>query len=155
MATLTVYNGNNNFTKKIKMKKISTLTKISFLIIVAGILSITSINAQSVNRDSLKNATPEQRAQMQSDMMKNKLVLTDEQYKQVSDINLKYARKMDDLKQNGGGKFSKARKAKSIMSDKDDELQKVFTKEQFEKYETLKKEMMDKARDAYKNRDDS
>ena len=137
------------------MKKISTLTKISFLIIVAGILSITSINAQSVNRDSLKNATPEQRAQMQSDMMKNKLVLTDEQYKQVSDINLKYARKMDDLKQNGGGKFSKARKAKSIMSDKDDELQKVFTKEQFEKYETLKKEMMDKARDAYKNRDDS
>lgn len=137
------------------MKKISTLTKISFLIIVAGILSITSINAQSVNRDSLKNATPEQRAQMQSDMMKNKLALTDEQYKQVSDINLKYARKMDDLKQNGGGKFSKARKAKSIMSDKDDELQKVFTKEQFEKYETLKKEMMDKARDAYKNRDDS
>ena len=137
------------------MKKISTLTKISLLIIVAGILSITSINAQSVNRDSLKNATPEQRAQMQSDMMKNKLALTDEQYKQVSDITLKYARKMDDLKQNGGGKFSKARKAKSIMSDKDDELQKVFTKEQFEKYETLKKEMMDKARDAYKNRDDS
>jgi len=137
------------------MKKISALTKISFLIIVAGILSITSINAQSFIRDSLKNATTEQRAQMQSDMMKNKLALTDDQYKQVSDINLKYARKMDNLKLNGGGKFSKARKAKSILSDKDDELQKVLTKEQFEKYETFKKEMMNKARDAYKNRDDS
>jgi len=137
------------------MKKIITLTKISFLIIAAGILFITSINAQSVNRDSLKNATPEQRAQIQSNMMKNKLALTDDQYKQVSDINLKYARKMDNLKLNGGGKFSKARKAKSILSDKDDELQKVLTKEQFEKYETFKKEMMNKARDAYKNRDDS
>jgi len=137
------------------MKKIITLTKISFLIIAAGILFITSINAQSVNRDSLKNATPEQRAQIQSNMMKNKLALTDDQYRQVSDINLKYARKMDNLKQNGGGKFSKTRKAKSILSDKDDELQKVLTKEQFEKYETFKKEMMNKARDAYKNRDDS
>jgi hypothetical protein len=100
----------------------------------------------------LKSASPEQRAQWQSNAMKTKLGLNDAQYQQVSAINLEYAKKGEAIRNSGDGKFSKYRKFKSMMSDKDAKLKKVLTPDQFTTYEEMKKEMMDKAKEAYKDK---
>ena len=98
--------------------------------------------------DSLKASTPEQRAKMQSDKMKEKLVLTDDQYKQVSDLNLVYAKKMDPILHSDEGRFKKYRQAKTLMDEKDKKLKGILTSDQYKQYEDLKKEMMDKMRDS-------
>ena len=111
--------------------------------------------SQAQSTDSatnLKNSSPEQRAQWQSNAMKSKLGLDDTQYQQVSGINLEYAKKGEEIKNSGGGKFSKYRKFKSMMSDKDAKLKKVLTPDQYTTYEEMKKEMMDKAKEAYKDK---
>ncbi|WP_153799242.1 hypothetical protein [Foetidibacter luteolus] len=122
------------------------------VLIFSVVLALSAFVATQAQSSNLKNSTPEERAKMQSDMMKEKLALTDEQCQKVSTVNLKYARQMDALKNDGGGRFAKMRKAKSAMGDKDGELEKIFTPEQFEKYKTFKKEMMDKAKENYKSK---
>lgn len=96
----------------------------------------------------LKAATPEQRAQMQTDLMKTKLSLTGEQYKQVSAINLLYARKIEPILRSDANRFSKYRQIKPLLDEKDEKLKAVFTPEQFKKYEDVKSEMMSEARKA-------
>jgi len=128
------------------MKKVFSL-----LFSMLGFIIISK--AQSTdNSIDLKNSTPEQRAQWQSNAMKTKLGLNDAQFQQVSAINLEYAKKGDAIKNSGDGKFSKYRKFKSMISDKDEKLKKVLTPDQFTTYEEMKKEMMDKAKEAYKDK---
>jgi hypothetical protein len=128
------------------MKKVFSLvfTLLGFMLMSRAQSTDTSID--------LKNSSPEQRAQWQSNSMKNKLGLNDTQYQQVSAINLEYAKKGEEIKNSGDGKFSKYRKFKSMMSDKDAKLKKVLSPDQFTTYEEMKKEMMDKAKEAYKDK---
>lgn len=115
-------------------------------------LGLTS-SAQSTDTSfTLKGSTAEQRAQRQSDGMRTKLGLDSIQYQKVSAINLEYARKGEEIKNDGGGKFARYRKFKSMMSEKDGKLKKVLTPDQYTSYEEMKKEMMDKAKEAYKDR---
>ena len=97
-------------------------------------------------------SSPEQRAQRLSDSMRSKLSLDTAQYEKVTAINLEYARRGEEIKNDGGGKFAKYRKFKSMMSEKDKKLKQVLTPDQYSSYEKMKKEMMDKAREAYKDR---
>jgi hypothetical protein len=128
------------------MKKVFSLvfSLLGFMLMSRAQSTDTSID--------LKNSSPEQRAQWQSNAMKNKLGLNDTQYQQVSAINLEYAKKGEEIKNSGDGKFSKYRKFKSMMSDKDAKLKKVLSPDQFTTYEEMKKEMMDKAKEAYKDK---
>lgn len=99
----------------------------------------------------LKASSPEQRAQMQDDLMKTRLMLSDAQYKQVCVINLQYALKVEPILKNNDSKFSKYGQVKPILEEKDEKLKTIFTKEQFERYDAVKKEMMEKIRAAYKD----
>jgi hypothetical protein len=96
----------------------------------------------------LKAATPETRAKMQTDLMNTKLSLTAEQYKQVSAINLLYARKIEPIFRSDANRFSKYQKIKPLLDEKDEQLKAVFTAEQFKKYQDVKSEMMSEARKA-------
>jgi Spy/CpxP family protein refolding chaperone len=135
------------------------------LLVLAVSIGATETRAQSGNKmqtesqtqpggqpsgysDSLKASTPEQRAKMQSDKMKEKLVLTDDQYKQVSDLNWVYAKKMDPILHSDEGRFKKYRQAKSLMDEKDKKLKGILTSDQYKQYGDLKKEMMDRMRDS-------
>jgi len=126
--------------------------KILLLVLAVSVCTIET-QAQSGSQppsgysDSLKASTPEQRAKMQSDKMKEKLVLTDDQYKQVSDLNLVYAKKMDPILHSDEGRFKKYRQARTLMNEKDKRLKGILTSDQYKQYEDLKKEMMDKMRD--------
>jgi hypothetical protein len=96
--------------------------------------------------DSIKTATPEQRAKMLTGKMKEKLALTDDQYKKVSDLNLTYAKKMDPIIHSDDSRLTKYRQSKSLLDEKDQKLKSILTSDQFKQYEAIKKEMMDKMR---------
>jgi hypothetical protein len=96
----------------------------------------------------LKAATPEQRAQIQTDLMKTKLSLTEAQYKQVSAINLLYARKIEPIFRSDANRFSKYHQIQPLLDEKDEKLKAVFTPDQFKKYQDVKAEMMSAARKA-------
>ena len=112
--------------------------------------SMAQSNPNSTGKDSIQNlmnATPERRAQIQSDKMKDKLALNDDQYKKVSALNLLYAQKIDPVIHSDDSRFSKYRKIKSLLEEKDEKIKTILTKDQYKQYESLKKEMMDKARE--------
>ena len=103
-------------------------------------------------QDGMKQSTPEKRAQMQTDYLKNQLQLDDAQTQKIGAINLKYARQMDPVLKGDGSKLSRLRTAKKINSQKEAEYREVLSKEQFEKYQTVKEEMKDKMKEKMQER---
>ncbi|WP_243348517.1 hypothetical protein [Parabacteroides sp. FAFU027] len=81
-----------------------------------------------------KMLSPEQRASKQAEMMQKRLKLTDDQMKKVTDINMRFAQKMEELRK-------EMMKAGEYKYKKDQEMEKVLTPEQFREYLTLKDKM--------------
>jgi hypothetical protein len=106
------------------------------------LLCIASLGAPAASeRGALKSTTPQQRAVVQTDFMKSQLGLSDDQLPEVSRINLEYAQKADPLIKGSEGDLKLLNEMKSLMQSKDDELKGVLNEAQFQKYESLKKEM--------------
>lgn len=128
-------------------KFISLLLPVQLLCGLAGrAQSIPPQYADTLAR--LKAASPEKRAQMQTDYMNTRLALTAAQYNQVSGINLAYARRIEPILRSEDGRFTKYRKIKPLLEEKDEELKAVFTADQFKKYQDVKQELMRQARKA-------
>ncbi len=92
-------------------------------------------------------ATPEMRAQRQTDMMKEELKLTAAQEPKVADINLKYAKKVDEARKNTD--TTAVRKAVLALQDqKNKEMKLVLNATQYKDYlkmvEEMKKRMMNR-----------
>ncbi|GAB3921025.1 hypothetical protein [Larkinella terrae] len=85
--------------------------------------------------------TPEERAAKLTARMKEKLNLTADQETPVAEINLKYARQNQSLMETGGRNLRTARQVQSSMKEKDKELKKVLTADQYKQYQTVKEEM--------------
>ena len=110
------------------------------LLVLSIIISCQlAVYAQSsMNMDNLPPA--EERAEMQTEMMKEKLNLTDEQVPQVKSINLKAAQDIDEV-----GKLTdrmkKFKAFRTAQQEKDEALKKVLTKDQYKLYQDIKEEM--------------
>lgn len=102
--------------------------------------------AQEKLDEFMTDTTPEERAQMQTDYMKESLALTEDQVPQVHEVNLKYSRKMQDAYNSGGGKLQKLKKMKTIGQEKDKEIKRVLTSAQYATYEKNKEAMKEKMR---------
>lgn len=114
------------------------------LIAASGVKAQTSADAQK-----FKNSTPEQRAAMQDKLMKQELNLSDVQYTQVSALNLEYARKMQPIINSDESRFSKGRKARALLKEKDEKLKKILTQQQYDLYQQKVQEMTSKLKEAY------
>jgi uncharacterized protein involved in outer membrane biogenesis len=110
------------------------------------LLNVQLASAQNTTQN-LKNKTPEQRAQLQTAMMKTKLKLDTTQVIKVQDINLKYAQKLDPVIKGDCGKLAKFRQLKSIQKEKEKELKPVFTADQYKQYQQMQEEMKEKLKD--------
>ncbi len=123
---------------------------ISFRIaaITAMLILCSAIAGAVAQTPDMKNSTPEQRAEWQNKLMKEKLKLTDTHYQQVSSLNLEYARKMQPVITGEGSRFSRAKKAKALMKEKEGKLKQLLTKQQFEAYQQDVKEKMNAAKEA-------
>jgi Spy/CpxP family protein refolding chaperone len=116
--------------------KISKVVRKTTLI---AALFLSFAGAVSAQKDSTAHS-PETRARKMTDKMKTELTLTDDQYKQVYDINLKYGQKNQDALKGDGSKLEKAKALKTENQGKNKELKAVLTPEQFEKYKEMQKE---------------
>ena len=78
--------------------------------------------------------TPEQRAENQTKTLKENLNLTDDQQKQVYDLSLARAKKMQELRAAQNADRSEMR---ASMETFNTEIAKILTVEQQEKYKTM------------------
>jgi hypothetical protein len=114
------------------------------IILLAGKSAFTQTQGQG---QGWGNATPEERAKRQTEMMKTQLTLTPTQEPKVAAINLKYAKKMEDVR-----KISDAdvqhKTVKNLQNQKDNELKGVLTDTQFKEYLKKMEEMKNRRHDA-------
>lgn len=97
--------------------------------------SIAQVQAQDPDKMALlESTTPAERAQVQTELMQEKLELDGTQSASLSEINLKYAKKMEGVIKGDSSKWTKFRTAKRYEKEKDKELQGVFSKDQFKAY---------------------
>jgi len=131
--------------------------KYIFIVIAVFALTLPGLNIcgaqqpEKVTGEQLKKMTPQQRADLQTQMMLEKLKLGNQQLAKVKVINLKYALKFQPVIESKDGRFSKYRQAKKLLEQKDTELKDVFTTSQFKQYKDFEDEMRKKIREATKD----
>jgi len=111
------------------------------LVLVAALTFAFGASAQG---DKLKTSTPEERAALQTELMKSKLDLSADQLPKLSALNLKYAQKMDPILKGSGGPLVRMREARELEQAKEGELAQILSPAQFEKYQAAKEEIRQK-----------
>ena len=130
------------------MKKVTLTTTLIF-----AIVCLTSYAHAQEKLEALMNeTTPEERAELQTNYMKESLALTSEQEIKIHDLNLKYAKKMQDVYNTQDRKFQKLKKMKSVSTEKDHEMEGILNPDQYATYEKNKEAMKEKMRARAKER---
>ncbi len=129
------------------MKTIKFKSAVVMMFVLSCLLVSTQLFAQEKQRK-----TPEERASMLTDKMKKDLNLTDDQYKSVYDINLKYAKQNEEAFKNAQSKDEKIKIIKASEEAKDQELKGVLTDDQYTKYQLMKDQMKENAKNKIKNK---
>ncbi|MFS2189768.1 hypothetical protein ACCC92_24040 [Mucilaginibacter sp. Mucisp84] len=108
--------------------------------------------AMAQSASAMQDKTPQERAKFQTEMMKSKLGLDSMQASQVEALNLKYALKNEPILKSDNSKLSKFKQLRSLQKEKESELKKVFTSEQYKQYQDFKEEMKAQLKEKRKNR---
>ena len=90
------------------------------------------------------SSTPQERAKLQTLVMKEKLALTPEQLPKVEAINLDAAQKMEPVLKSSEGPLIKMRTTKQVDQAKEAALQNLLTPQQFQQYLAGREEMKQK-----------
>ena len=106
--------------------------------IIAAASLLIAAQALAVDADALKETTPEERAEAQTSIMKEKLGLSAEKVVKVRAINLKYAEKLEPVLKGSDGPLMKGREAGNRQQQKEGELKAVLSPDEFKKYLELK-----------------
>jgi len=115
------------------------------IIFIVGLMLTANASLAQRGGGSFMERPPQERAEIQTRLMGNALSLSDSsRIDKVYDINLKYAKKMEELTNSGSRRRAKFRKMRSLSEDKDKELKKTLTSEQYEEYLELKEQMRER-----------
>lgn len=109
--------------------------------IVLGFWVLSVASLAIAQMEELKNSTPEERATLQTDWMKNNLSLDAKAAEAVSAINLKYAKETQALMDSGEPKLGKMMTFRRNSDAKDAELRGLLTPQQYGQYEQKKTQM--------------
>ena len=94
-----------------------------------------------------RNFDPKEMAERQTSQMKESLKLTEDQLPKVEALNLEYAQKLKVARDEAGDDRESMRTTmREMMQEKDVELKKILTAEQWTKLETQRKERMENRR---------
>ena len=129
--------------KTMKNQSNSIFRTMHFTVVLFLLLIISVTPAHSQGNPAGKghgNQTPEERAKRQTEMMKENLSLTTAQEPKVSAINLKYAKKMEDVRKIADTAVMR-KTAQNLNKQKEGELKAVLTADQFKSYLTQVEEM--------------
>ena len=122
----------------------NTISK-SLLLATVFLLSISTFGQKKMDANEM--------AEYQNNLMKSELNLNSEQLAKVEELNAKYSVKTADLMNKEGSMFGKIGDMKKIKKAKNEELAKILTEEQMEKFEdelepkirkTMRKKMSEK-----------
>jgi hypothetical protein len=94
----------------------------------------------------------EKRSSKMTEWMKTNLNLTVDQLSQVQGLNMKYAVKMDSLRNSGQARQEKFAAMKSDDAARDSELKGILTEEQFKTYREKKQEMRGRYKEKLKDK---
>jgi hypothetical protein len=108
---------------------------------LAVILFVFGMPLAFAQLDELKNTTPGERASLQTELMKSKLALTAEQTQAVADLNLKYANRMEPIIKGSSNSLSKMFQMRKINNEKETELKRILSSQQWEKFDASRDEM--------------
>jgi len=103
------------------------------IVALIAMFSMTAMAQQGQKGGGRGGATPEERANRQTEMMKDKLSLTAAQEPKVSAINLKYAKKMEDVRAIADT-AARRKTALKLNDQKNGELKVVLTADQYKSY---------------------
>ncbi len=107
-------------------------------------LLFLSISAQTNAQPQHQKFSAEDMSEKQTEMMKKELNLSDEQTTEVSAINLKFAKKMDEQRENSSGdRESMHEEMEKMREERNAELKEVLSEKQYktmlEKEEEMRK----------------
>jgi uncharacterized membrane protein len=136
----------NNFLQKFNNMK---SLKILSLFIALFFISANTTFAQS----KTANLTYEQKEENKKNLEEYAaaLSLSEEQQPKFEEITKKYAEQMKALKDNSGSRLSKYKKMKSIQINKNAEMKKLLSKDQYKVYLDKQEEMQKKMKERRKN----
>jgi len=120
-------------------------------VIFSCLFTITALSF-SICTSAQKLGDAAERSAKLTEWMRINLNLTDEQLPAVRDINLKYAKKMDELKSNSLPKNEKMKEITDNDKAKDNELKNVLAPDQFQTYLSKKQEIKKKFKENLKQR---
>ncbi|MCU4163686.1 Spy/CpxP family protein refolding chaperone [Carboxylicivirga caseinilyticus] len=108
-------------------------------LILGAFLTIFIASAsQAQNRPS-----PEERVKQQTEQMAKDLNLTEKQKEQVTELNKKFGEKMKKMRDENQGNREKMREAMGeLRTERNTELKKILTDEQYKKYLELEEKRM-------------
>jgi hypothetical protein len=95
--------------------------------------------------------TPEEKATALTKDMKSKIGFNDDAYTKIYPINLHFLKETDILKKEES-KAEKFKKLKQLDEDRDTELKKILTEEEFKKFKDYKTKNRKKFKDNYRER---
>jgi hypothetical protein len=123
------------------MKTRFLISAIAVLVITGSVFARETTSKASGNYAAFQppqgqRRTPEERAKRETEWMKTDLVLTEKQIPLVDTINLKYAKKQDELRKQmeGQDRESFRPKMEEMQKQKNEELKTVLTEDQLKKY---------------------
>jgi hypothetical protein len=113
------------------------------LMLIIGLLSQIGFSQLTLKDIKKGNyGTPEQRAVQADDVMQKGLQMTPEQTPLITEINLRYAWRVEnEVVKVKMSSWSRYNKISSIQKEKDKELKTVLNKEQFDKYKKKRDEV--------------
>jgi len=120
------------------IKRFSSAAKAAF----AGAMLFFAIAATAQETDKISEG-----AKIAASEMKTKLVLNDNQYTQVVDVNKAYLKKVKDCKASGDTAPAKAKKMQAINEERDAKFKSVLTETQYKKYASVRAENIKKLKE--------
>jgi len=122
-------------------------TTLATVILVYAITGMGTFAYSQENLDEfMTETTPGERAQFQTDYMKENLSLTGDQEKKVHDVNVKYAEKMQEVYEAPTPDEQKLKSMKRITGEKEAELKLILKPDQYATYEKNKAAMKEKVK---------
>ena len=106
----------------------------SMFLVALLLLSLASAAWAQQQLAALKKTTPQQRADLLTKMMQEKLNLSGDTVQQVAKINLEYANKMQPILESSERPLQELREARAINEEKEAALKQVLSADQFKKY---------------------
>ena len=107
-------------------------------------ITVTTMHAQMPGMGR-GNATPEERSKRQTEKMKEDLKLTPAQESKVEAINLKYAKKMEDVRKISDTAVQR-KTVMGLAKQKEAELKPILTADQLKSYQKMVEEQMARRR---------